>query len=823
MRNKPTIDIPVNVDTKKAKKQLSKFKKDAKGAGKEFENAFAGTKLGKLTGQVKKLGTVIGGTAGAIAGSAVAVGALAFSYKKLADQIAGTADATGKSAEKMGVTIGMYQKLASMAEHGGTNIGVMESAMKKLLNKMTQVDQGTKLAIEGFEGIGISVMDSNGAMRDQSVVFRETLIALSKMENRTQRNAKAQELLGGSAKELIPTLNDGADAINRAFGDEKAVAITQELANAAKGYNDSMKDLTNAGIKGFMSNLTPFMTMMEELAASFNPEDIERWGSNVSGVFNLILRAGAVFLSGFNAIEMGFEALMDSMVIVGLAAAGAVEIGWTNSIGFLEQLMDGFVSGSLAIAGTVAGIFNKELGDELKEASKFANDESAKRINERKAQTESTIKHYRTSIDMAKEEAMVNIENGLARGESTSNFILGVKKATVAIEELNDATKATTVGGKKGGKKEDKKGEETQDGGKKEDNIEEETPDTTKAIASYKSFQDAMRFIQEGALSSRLLNTNDHYDEMQVLTDASLAKGLITQAQYKVASATLTQERLDALSEVREESATAVEEPMNIFESIFGTQEQMDEQSKAIMDSVVGTISNVASSVMNIMNEMASFRNTKNEEEIKSLNKKNDKNAKGLNVSNKRKKQIEGKHDKEIEAIKKKQFKDNKKNQIANILVSSSVNAMMTLASAMGQLGPIAGAIVGGIGAAVVTAGAAIAIANVNAQTFADGGVVGGFNGATSGPDNRNVIARDGEMYLNARQQKNTFDMLNSGMNKMSGNETIPANITLNNTFNGPVNEDIIPELERVNSEFLSNLENGLEDLKTYGRLPSLA
>lgn len=46
--------------------------------------------------------------------------------------------------------------------------------------------------------------------------------------------------------------------------------------------------------------------------------------------------------------------------------------------------------------------------------------------------------------------------------------------------------------------------------------------------------------------------------------------------------------------------------------------------------------------------------------------------------------------------------------------------------------------------------------------SFATGGVVGGFNGATTGGDNTYIHARNGEMMLNARQQRNLFDMANS-------------------------------------------------------------
>jgi len=55
-------------------------------------------------------------------------------------------------------------------------------------------------------------------------------------------------------------------------------------------------------------------------------------------------------------------------------------------------------------------------------------------------------------------------------------------------------------------------------------------------------------------------------------------------------------------------------------------------------------------------------------------------------------------------------------------------------------------------------------VANINKQSFASGGIVGGeFSGASMGQDNVQITARKDEMFLNAQQQKNLFEMINNG------------------------------------------------------------
>lgn len=65
--------------------------------------------------------------------------------------------------------------------------------------------------------------------------------------------------------------------------------------------------------------------------------------------------------------------------------------------------------------------------------------------------------------------------------------------------------------------------------------------------------------------------------------------------------------------------------------------------------------------------------------------------------------------------------------------------------------------------AGIAAAATSSQIAQIAGVQFENGGVVGGTNGASVGPDNRQATIRDGEMILNASQQKNLMDMLNSG------------------------------------------------------------
>lgn len=104
--------------------------------------------------------------------------------------------------------------------------------------------------------------------------------------------------------------------------------------------------------------------------------------------------------------------------------------------------------------------------------------------------------------------------------------------------------------------------------------------------------------------------------------------------------------------------------------------------------------------------------------------------------------------------------------QVANATVSTYTAATQALSSPPGPPFTIP------LSAAIVAQGLAN-IVKINRQSFASGGVVGGFSGASVGQDNTVVNARVGEMMLNAQQQRRLFEIANNNTN--TSNDTADA------------------------------------------------
>ncbi|MDY4231808.1 MAG: hypothetical protein SOX74_06985 [Candidatus Faecousia sp.] len=110
----------------------------------------------------------------------------------------------------------------------------LTKSMAKQIKSMKAVQDGTKLSVEAYDKLGVSVMNAGGSLRDSDTVYWEVIDALGKIENETERDALAMQILGKSAQELNPLIEQGAERIQE-LGDqarEAGYVLSDEMLNA---------------------------------------------------------------------------------------------------------------------------------------------------------------------------------------------------------------------------------------------------------------------------------------------------------------------------------------------------------------------------------------------------------------------------------------------------------------------------------------------------------------------------------------------------------------------------------------------------------------
>jgi phage-related minor tail protein len=239
----------VFLNDKEASKGLDNIDKKASGVGNKFTNM---------------IGTVAKWSAGIIAaGGAAGAGLLAFANKS-----AETTDRIDKLSQKIGISRESFQEWDFILSQNGASIEGLQTGMKTLSRAADEAAQGTATYSDVFDRLNISVTDSNGNLKEQEVLFNETILALSQMENETERSALASQLLGKSATELAPMLNSGSASIEelRAKANELGLVLNDEAVDAGVKFTDTIDQLKRASGAIFTQLGTDLIPIMQKMA-----------------------------------------------------------------------------------------------------------------------------------------------------------------------------------------------------------------------------------------------------------------------------------------------------------------------------------------------------------------------------------------------------------------------------------------------------------------------------------------------------------------------------------------------------------------------------
>lgn len=144
----------------------------------------------------------------------------------------------GSAADKNLAFEEAVEALHEQLEAGKITIDDYENGVQEALEKNAT----------GYDKLGISIYDANHNLRDNEEVFWEVIDALGQMEDGTERDLLAMELLGKSGKELNPLIEAGSEAF-RDLADEAhetGYVMGEETLDAFGEFDDQMVRFNNA-------------------------------------------------------------------------------------------------------------------------------------------------------------------------------------------------------------------------------------------------------------------------------------------------------------------------------------------------------------------------------------------------------------------------------------------------------------------------------------------------------------------------------------------------------------------------------------------------
>ena len=284
---------------------------------------------------LESAGQKMRGLSAAAAGVVASLGAISYKAGTAADDLNTMSKVTGIGTDEL-------QKYSYAADLVDVSVDAIAKSNKKLAKNAYEAANGSKSQVEAFDALGVSVTDSNGELRDSEDIFQDVISALGQMSNETERDALAQKLMGKSASELNPLIEDGGETYKMVADTMKKYDldyVDQETLNKANEFNDALDTMKLLGSVAFAqvgsqlsAYLAPALEKVVDLVGKFS-----NWLSKLDPKVLAVVGAVAAFVA----------ALAPLLILLGKVAFGISSI--LNLAGTLG-ISIGALAGPIGIA-----------------------------------------------------------------------------------------------------------------------------------------------------------------------------------------------------------------------------------------------------------------------------------------------------------------------------------------------------------------------------------------------------------------------------------------------------------------------------------------
>lgn len=381
-------DIQAQMDAKNVDKQSEAYRAvqreiiETESKLKTFNNELkkvGQVNLRAMSEQFKDMGNKLTAAGNAMKGLSTAAAAVVASIGALTVKSGKWADDINTMSKVYGIGTRELQQYSAAAELVDVDVETIAKSHSKLTKQMNSAADGTGASAEAFAKLGVSITNSDGSLRDSDAVWQDTIAALGQMSNETERDAIAMQLMGKSAQELNPLIEDGGEAYKN-LADTLAKYdldyIDQETLNQANEFNDSLDTIKAVGMVAFQqigtqlaSYLAPAMEKVVDLVGQ-----IAGWFANLSPETQALIAGIAGFVAvlaplllGLGKVSFAISSIISLVATVGPAIGGVLAtmgpivavIAAVVAAGILlYKNWDTIKAKASALAASVVGAFN---------------------------------------------------------------------------------------------------------------------------------------------------------------------------------------------------------------------------------------------------------------------------------------------------------------------------------------------------------------------------------------------------------------------------------------------------------------------------------
>ena len=264
------------------------------------------------------------GLSTAAAGALTAIGGVAFKAVQNADELNTMAKQTGFATDEL-------QKMQYASERIDVSMETITGAAARMTKQLGSNE-------DKFASLGVATRDVNGNFRSTSDIFFDTVTALSKIQNETERDTVAMDIFGKSANELAGVIDDGGAALKE-FGQEAEDAgliMSQDTLNSLNQVNDEIDKLKAQGAaslaKAGAAALTALQPVLEKVMNAISK--VLDYISNLSPetmkiivIVLAVIAAISPLMSLISGLTQAFSLLASPVGIVIAIIAALIAVG----------------------------------------------------------------------------------------------------------------------------------------------------------------------------------------------------------------------------------------------------------------------------------------------------------------------------------------------------------------------------------------------------------------------------------------------------------------------------------------------------------------
>jgi phage-related minor tail protein len=411
--------------------KLKNFKKQLAEVGnanlKALSQGFA-----EAGSKIESAGQSMKGLSIAAAGVVASLGAISYKAGVAADDLNTLSKVTGIGTDEL-------QKYKYASDLVDVSVESVAGANKKLAKNAYSAVNGSKSQAEAFKALGVSVTDADGNLRDSEDIFQDTITALGKMTNETERDAIAQKLMGKSAADLNPLIEDGGKTYKMVSDTLKKYDldyIDQETLDKANQFNDeldTMKLIGSVALAQVGSQLAGYLAPVLEKVVDLVGR-LANWLSNLDPAVLTIIGT----IAGLVAV------LAPLLITIGKLAMGISSIiNLVNMLGGgISLLSMGSLLPIIAVIGAViaAGVLLYKNWDKIKATAKAVGDKLKTIWASIKTSITNTIKSIKTKVSDGWESIKTKTANAwnTIKDKVTSPFKKAKETISNIIQKIKD-------------------------------------------------------------------------------------------------------------------------------------------------------------------------------------------------------------------------------------------------------------------------------------------------------------------------------------------------------------------------------------------------